>query len=314
MKFYLKKLITLIITLLFVTLLTFIAFQVIPGDGAVSKLGMDATEEQIEALREALGLNKSLPVRFIDFIGGAVKGDFGISTQYNIPVIQLIRERLPVTIGLAVMSILFIIICSIPLGLICSKKEGGLLDRIITFLSQVGMAIPPFFLGILLTLAFGVLLKWFVPGQFVSPSVDFSGYLAYMIYPALAVSVPKIAITIKFLRSSVLRELNLDYVRTARSKGSTEAAILLRHVLKNALMPVITFMGMVIAESLAGSIVIEQVFNLPGMGRMLVVAISNRDYNVVQAAVLYIAAVVIIMNFIVDMLYQRLDPRVRITG
>lgn len=314
MKFYLKKLITLIITLLFVTLLTFIAFQVIPGDGAVSKLGMDATDEQIEALREALGLNKSLPVRFIDFIGGAVKGDFGISTQYNIPVIQLIRERLPVTIGLAVMSILFIIICSIPLGLICSKKEGGLLDRIITFLSQVGMAIPPFFLGILLTLAFGVLLKWFVPGQFVSPSVDFSGYLAYMIYPALAVSVPKIAITIKFLRSSVLRELNLDYVRTARSKGSTEAAILLRHVLKNALMPVITFMGMVIAESLAGSIVIEQVFNLPGMGRMLVVAISNRDYNVVQAAVLYIAAVVIIMNFIVDMLYQRLDPRVRITG
>lgn len=314
MKFYLKKLITLIITLLFVTLLTFIAFQVIPGDGAVSKLGMDATEEQIEALREALGLNKSLPVRFIDFIGGAVKGDFGISTQYNVPVIQLIKERLPVTIGLAVMSVLFIIVCSIPLGLICSKKEGGLLDRIITFLSQVGMAIPPFFLGILLTLAFGVLLKWFVPGQFVSPSVDFSGYLAYMIYPALAVSVPKIAITIKFLRSSVLRELNLDYVRTARSKGSTEAAILLRHVLKNALMPVITFMGMVIAESLAGSIVIEQVFNLPGMGRMLVVAISNRDYNVVQAAVLYIAAVVIIMNFIVDMLYQRLDPRVRITG
>lgn len=313
MKFYIKKIITLIITLLFVSLLTFIAFQVIPGDSAVSKLGMDATEEQIEALREALGLNRSIVERFFSFIVGVFRGNFGSSSQYNLPVTKLIQERLPVTVWLAVLSIAFVIILSITLGILCSRKENGFLDRIFTLISQLCMAIPPFFLGILLTLLFGITLKWFVPGQYVSPEENFTKFIGYLIYPALAVSIPKIAMTVRFLRSSIIRELNLDYVRTAKSKGSTKQRILWIHVLKNALMPVITFMGMVIADALAGSIVIEQVFNLPGIGRMLVVAIANRDFNVVQAAVLYIAAVVIIINFLVDLLYQTLDPRVRIS-
>lgn len=313
MKFYIKKIITLIITLLLVSLFAFVAFQVIPGDAAMSKLGIDATEEQVEALRESMGLNKSYPERYLSFLGNAISGDFGSSTQYNVPALQLIKERLPVTVWLAVLSIGMIIMISIPIGLITSKKENGILDRFITFFTQLFMAIPPFFLGMLLTLFFGITLSWFVPGGYVAPRENFSGFLGYMVYPALAISIPKIAMTVKFLRSSVLRELRLDYVRTAKSKGNNEKRILWKHVLKNALIPVITFMGMVIADAFAGSIVIEQVFNLPGMGRLLVVAISNRDLNVVQAAVLYIAFVVIIINFIVDLLYKRVDPRIRLS-
>lgn len=313
MKFYLKKIITLIITLLLVSMLTFIAFQVIPGDSALSKLGVDATEEQVDALREAMGLNKSIPERYVSFVSNAIRGDFGKSTQYNQPVTQMLKERIPVTLMLAVLSFGMVLIISIPIGILSARKEGGVADRILTLLSQVCMAIPPFFLGIMLTLLFGILLKWFVPGRYIAPDQNFLEFIKYLFYPALAVSLPKIAMTVKFLKSSILRELHLDYVRTAKSKGSSRERILWRHVLKNALIPVITFMGMVIADLLAGSIVIEQVFNLPGVGRLLVVAISNRDFNVVQAAVLYIAAIVIFVNFIVDILYQVLDPRVRIS-
>lgn len=312
MRYYVKKLISLIMVLFLIMLLTFIAFQVIPGDGALSRLGVDAEPEAIEALRESLGLNKSLPSRFFSFLGGAVRGDFGISYHYSKPVSELLAARFPATVGLAVISILMIVIISVPLGLLCSRKEGGVADRIITLTTQTLMAVPSFFLGIIITLIFGLGLRWFSPGGYVAPEENFSSYLHYMIFPAVAIAIPKIAMTVKFLKTSVLRELKLDYVRTARSKGNTERAILWRHVLKNALVPVITFMGMVIADVLAGSIVVEKVFNLPGVGRLLITAISNRDYPVVEAVVVYIACVVLFVNFIVDLLYQKVDPRVRL--
>lgn len=311
MRYYVKKIVSLIMVLFLIMLLTFIAFQVIPGDGAISRLGVDATDEEVEALREALGLNRSLPERFFSFLGGAVHGDFGKSYQYSKPVSELLTARLPATVGLAAISIILILVISVPLGLLCSRKEGGAADRAVTILTQTLMAVPTFFLGIIITLVFGLILKWFQIGGYIDPKVNFTGFLQYMIFPAAAVAVPKIAMTVKFLKTSVLRELKLDYVRTARSKGNTERVVLWRHVLKNALIPVITFMGMVIADVLAGSIVIEQVFNLPGVGRLLVVAIGNRDYPVVEAVVVYIAAVVLIVNFIVDLLYQKVDPRVR---
>lgn len=312
MRYYVKKIISLIMVLFLIMLLTFIAFQVIPGDSAASRLGVDAEPEAVEALRESLGLNKSLPERFFSFLGGAVRGDFGNSYQYGRPVREMLAARLPVTVGLAVISILMIVVISVPLGLLCSRKEGGVADRVITMVTQTLMAVPSFFLGIIITLLFGLVLKWFVPGAYVAPEEDFGGFLSYMIFPAIAIAVPKIAMTVKFLKTSVLRELKLDYVRTARSKGNGERAVLWRHVLKNALIPVITFMGMVIADVLAGSIVVEKVFNLPGIGRLLITAISSRDYPVVEAGVVYIASVVLIVNFIVDLLYQKVDPRVRI--
>lgn len=312
MKYILKKGITLIITLFIVSIFTFTMFQVIPGDSALSALGMSATEQQLEDYREAMGLNKSLPIRYGIWLSKAITGDFGTSVQYKIPVSQLIRDRLPVTIWLAVISFILIIIVSLPLGIVSAKKKNHPSDHVITTLTQVSMAIPAFFLGMILSYIFGVILKWFTPGKYVSYSESFTGFLSFMIFPAIAIAIPKIAMLVKFLRSSILRQMKLDYVRTARSKGMKEQDILYKHVLKNALIPVITFLAMMLADIMAGAILIEQVFNLPGLGRTLLVAISNRDFNVVQAIILYIATVVIGINFAVDLLYQRIDPRVNV--
>lgn len=312
MKYIVKKIATLIITLLLVTFITFLAFQIIPGDSAVTSLGTSATKEAIEALREQMGLNENVIVRYFNWIGGTLHGDFGESARFNMPVSQLIQDRLPVTIWLAVLSMIIIVVISIPLGIVSAKKEEGIIDRIITLFTHAAMAIPPFFLGIIITLVFGILLKWFIPGRFVNPKDDIIGSIRYLMFPAFAIAIPKIAMVVKFLRSSLLRQLKLDYVRTARSKGNMENVILYRHVLKNAFIPVITFLGMITADVLAGSIIIEQVFSLPGLGNLLVLAISNRDYAVVQTIILYIAAVVIVVNFIVDMIYQWIDPRVRV--
>lgn len=313
MKYIIKKVFTLIITLFLVSVFTFTAFQVIPGDTALSALGISASEQAIKAYREELGLNKSLPQRYFSWLGKTVRGDFGTSTQYNgMPVKQLIRDRLPVTIWLAALSFLLIIIISLPLGILAAKRKDGLLDRLITIITQVNMAIPSFFLGMIISLVFGIILKWFVPGKYVSMKDNFLGFLRFMIFPAIAIAVPKIAMLEKFLRSSIIRQTEQDYVRTARSKGMKENDILTKHILKNALIPVITFLAMMLADILAGAILIEQVFNLPGLGRALLMAISTRDFNVVQIIVLYIAVVVIIINFFVDLIYQWIDPRVSI--
>ncbi len=315
LQYFIKKLITLIITLLLITLLTFTAFTVIPGDAAMLKLDMDATDEQIEALREEMGLNDPLPERYFNWLISALQGDFGESYQYSgVTVAELLATRLPVTLLLAFMSLILILVISFPLGILSAMYAGKWLDTLINQLSQVSMAVPAFFLGMMMTWVFGLVLKWFQPGAFIDPSKDFMGCVRYMIFPAIAVALPKIAMVVKFLRNSILNELNQDYVRTAKSKGARSLRVLYCHVLKNALIPVITFLAMVIAEILAGSIVVEQVFALPGMGRLLITSISARDYPVVQAIVTYITTVVIVINFIVDILYQFVDPRVKTTS
>lgn len=312
MKFYLRRFFTLIITLFFVALLTFLAFEIIPGDAALTKLGIDAQEADIEALREQLGLNQPVVRRFFHFIIGAIHGDFGTSIQYRVSVTQLIADRLPVTIWLAGLSMLLIVLFSLPFGLFGVGKGQGGFHRAVACVNQIIMAVPPFFLGILFSLIFGLGLKLFIPGSYPGTE-SFGKFLNYMIFPAAAVAIPKIAMTVNFLQSSVLVQMKQDYVRTAKSKGCSRKRILFHHVLKNALIPSVTFLAMTAADVLAGSIVIEQVFNLPGMGRMLITAISYRDFPVVEAAVLYIAAVVIFINFFVDLAYQKLDPRIRIT-
>lgn len=311
MKYIIKKLGALIITLFLISFLSFFAFQIIPGDSVLVSLGTSATKEELLRIREEMGYNKSIPKRYFLWLENVIKGDFGQSSNYNMPVKELLKGRFCVTIGLGILSILLIVILALPLGIFLSKKEEKKKSVFISLCNQIFMAIPPFFLGMILTLLFGLILKWFTPGAYVSPQEDFAGYLTFMIFPAFAVAIPKAAMLIKFLRSSVARELAKDYVRTAKSKGNTSNQVLYKHVLKNALIPVITFFGMIIAEVLAGSIVIEQVFNLPGLGRLLVVAISNRDFMVVQTIVLYIAFLVIIVNNLVDIAYRWLDPRLR---
>ena len=312
MKYMIKKLTTLIITLLLVSMVTFVAFSVIPGDAAIAKLGTEATEERIEALREEMGLNGTIPERYVRWLTKAVQGDFGDSYQYSgITVRDLLGQRLPVTIMLAVLSLLIIVCVSIPIGIIAARTEGTMIDAIINLLTQVTMAIPGFFLGMLITYVFGIVLRFFQPGNFVMPQDDLVGCLKYLVFPAISIAIPKIAMVVKFLRNSVLSEVKKDYVRTAYSKGNRTKKVLYIHVLQNALIPVITFVAIVAAEVLAGGIVVEQVFSVNGMGRLLVTAISNRDFPVVQAVVLYITALVIVINFVVDMLYQLVDPRVR---
>lgn len=312
MKYIIKKLITLIITLLFITLITFTAFSVIPGDAAAARLGTNATPEQVEALREEMGLNDPLPQRYVNWLSGAIRGDFGDSYQYDTSTVaSLLADRLPVTGILAVLSLVIIVVIAIPLGILSARYAGKWLDTLINQLSQVTMAVPAFFLGILLTYIFGLILSWFQPGAFVEPSVSFWGCVSYLVFPAIAVALPKIAMVVKFLRNSILSEMPKDYVRTAFSKGNREGRVLYIHILRNALIPVITFIAMVIAEIMAGSIIVEQVFGIPGMGQLLISSISARDYPVVQAIVTYITAIVVIVNFVVDILYRLVDPRVK---
>ena len=310
MKFFLRRFFALVLTLLAVVALCFIAFQIIPGDSALLALGMDADEEAIEALRHALGLDRNVFVRFFSWITAAFKGDFGMSSQYAVPVATLLADRIRVTTVLALEAIAIILLVAFPTGLLTAKKENGIVDRITTLTGQVFMAIPPFFLGIVLTLVFGVVLHLFVPGVCPKWEDGIGTLMLYLIWPAIAIAVPKIAMVVKFLKSSIFREYGKDYVRTARSKGNDEPTVLKRHVLKNALMPVVTFTGMMIADILAGSIIVETVFNVPGIGKSLILSIANRDFNVAQTIILYISFLVIVMNFLVDVIYKAIDPRI----
>lgn len=306
-----KKLITLIITLLLISLAAFLAFQVIPGDPALSVLGMDATDQQIAAFRKEMGLDQPMLARYGSWVWNFIRGDMGKSYHYRTSVSGLLADKLPVTVALTAVSFVFILVISVPCGLLMAKFADRKAGRIMNVGNQVLMSVPSFFLGVLLILVFGLILKWFTPGKYVSYTESIGGFLGYLIAPAAAIAIPKSAMVIRFLRSSVLEQKRSDYVRTAYSKGNTENRVLFVHVLKNACIPVITILGMMIADTMAGSIVVEQVFNLPGVGRLLVASIGYRDYPVVQAIIVYIASSVVIVNFIVDMIYRLADPRIR---
>lgn len=312
MKYILKKTGTLIITLLIVSFLTFLAFDVIPGDAARSKLGTEATAEQVEALQEEMGLNDPVPVQYARWLGGLVTGDLGESYSYSMPVWELLRDKLPITAALTVMSFLLILVLSVPLGIFTAQREGTWADRILMVLDQVAMSVPGFFWGILITLLFGLILKWFTPGAYVPVSESFGGFLGYLIAPSVAIALPRCAMGVRMLRSSVLAQMEKDYVRTAYARGNGRRRVMYRHVLKNALLPVLTFWGMTIADIVANSIIIEQVFTIPGMGSLLITSISNRDYPVALGIIVLIAFFVIVVNFIVDILYGRIDPRIRV--
>lgn len=312
MKYIAKKLGTLIITLLIVSFLSFMAFSVIPGDAALSKLGTEATAEQVTALRKEMGLNRPVLVRYGIWLKNFVSGDMGESYSYSMPVQDMLKAKLPITIALTLLSFMLILVISIPVGIFTSQREGKWLDSLIMTLNQIMMSVPGFFLGILITYIFGLLLKWFTPGAYVSISDSFRGFLGYLIAPSFAIALPRCAMCVKMLRSSVVSQMKLDYVRTAYARGNTKNQVMFFHVLKNALIPVLTFWGMTIADIIANSIIIEQVFTIPGMGSLLITSISNRDYPVVQGIIVLVAALVILINFVVDVLYSRIDPRIRL--
>jgi len=305
-----KKLLSMILTLLVVSFLVFLAFSVIPGDPALHKLGTEATPEKLMALREEMGLNEPFFVRYGKFIAGAFRGDFGTSYSYSMPVRGMIAEKVPVTAALGIFAFVLMVAISVPLGIYTSRHQGGAVDRIIYVVNQVIMAVPPFFAGMLLTLVFGLILHWFTPGGYVSYKTSVLGFLGFMVFPAIAVALPKAAMAVKLLRSSLAEEMKKDYVRTAYSRGNRTKGVYYHHVLKNALLPVITFWGMAFTDMMVGSIIVEQVFNVPGLGRILLSSISNRDYPVVEAVILCLTLFIVVINFLVDVIYQKVDPRI----
>lgn len=311
MRYIGRKLGMMIITIILVSFFVFLSFELIAGDPATSMLGMNATPEAVEALREEMGLNEPFFARFFDWGVRFIQGDMGVSYSYKIPVSEMIGDKIPITITLTAMAFFILVIFSIPIGIYTAKHEGSFLDRMIYITNQVTMAIPPFFLGILITYILGLVLHLFTPGGYVSYDVNLGAFFYYLLFPAIAIALPKIAMTVKLLRSSILEQAKMDYVKTAYSRGNNSKGVLYHHVLKNAFIPTMTFLGMVLTDMVAGSIIIEQVFGIPGLGRILLTSISNRDYPVVQAIIVCIAAFVILVNFVVDVLYQVVDPRIQ---
>lgn len=306
-----KRIALLLATLLLVTVMAFVAFSIIPGDPTDAILGLEATPEQIAALRAELGLDLPLLQRYCDWLIQFLKGDFGTSYNYDMPVADLLASRIAPTMTLTAMSALLIIALSLPLGLLAARFEGSWLDRLLTVLNQMTMSVPNFVVGIALVFLFGLVLRWFRPGGYVSPEMGLGPYLWFLLFPSLAVALPKSAMMVKMLRGAVLSELDADYVRTAWAKGSKRTRVLWVHVLKNALIPVVTFFATTVAELVAGSIVVEQVFAIPGLGQMLISSIGNRDYPVVQVIIVLVAVVVVLCNFLADALNRMLDPRLK---
>ena len=313
MRYAVRKTGVLIVTLLAVTLLAFLAFQIIPGDPTTMLLGTEYSPERAEALRHSLGLDRNVFVRYFEWLLGLFRGDAGTSYSYAMPVSEVLRGKVAVTAILSLLSWIIVTGVSIPLGVALARYKDKGFGRIGVAVNQVLMSVPSFFLSILFSTFFGLVLKLFVPGRFIPLSESVPGCLGYLFFPALAISIPKIAKVAKLLRSSILSEMKQDYVLTAYSRGNSRWMVIRIHVVRNALLPVITYLAMTLADIVASSIIVEQVFVVPGLGRLLIAGISNRDYPVALCVVVMIAAVVVVMNYLADLLTQLIDPRVRLS-
>ena len=311
MNIFIKKTMQWICTLFLISLIVFALFSVITGDPARVMLGMQADEAQVQALRVSLGLHRPLHVQYFGWLSNLFRGDLGASIRFRLPVIQLLIERLPVTLGLSFLALLMTLILSIPIGTLCARNPGGLLDRILSVSIHTIMAIPPFISGILLTMLFGFLFSFFSVGTYAPASENFGVFLKSLLLPALAAALPKIATTAKFIRGSIIEEKEKEYIRTAQSHGLSDFVVLRTHVLPNAFIPVLTVLAITASEIASGSLVVEQTFNLPGLGRLLLEGVSGRDFPLIQGIVMYTAFIIILLHLLTDILHSRIDPRIR---
>jgi peptide/nickel transport system permease protein len=285
--------------------------RVLPGDPALVMMGTEATPEAVARLRQSLGFDRPLLVQYGEWIGRALRGDLGRSIQYDVPVTSLIVSRLAVTVPLTVMAAGFMVLAAIPVGVFAATQHRRVGDYAVMALSQVGVAVPGFWAGLLLILFFSVRLGWFRSGGFDGWGQGVGPALAQLLLPAIALGLFQLAVLARTTRSAVLEVLREDYVRTARAKGAAERAVLFRHALRNAMIPVITVAGIQLGQLMAGSIILESVFYLPGLGRLALGAINARDLPVVQGVVLFVASTIVTINVVVDVLYGFLDPRIR---
>lgn len=307
-----RRLISLAISLVLISVLIFTVMRIIPGDPAQMMLGTEAEPETLEILRDKLGLDEPLLVQYFSWVRGVLTADLGDSLRYNVPISGLISSRLLVTAPLAGIAILLSVLVGVPAGLYAGMHRNQIGDYGVMIFSQIGLAVPAFWFGILLMLVFAVRLNWFSAGGFIPWTESVFGAFKSLVLPAMALGIIRAAVIARLSRSALLEVLHHDYIRTARSKGLVEHVILYKHALRNALIPIITIIGMQFAALLAGTIIIENVFYLPGLGRLVFQAISQRDFPVVQDIVLLIAVMVVGMNLLVDLTYMFLDPRIRL--
>lgn len=300
--------------MLLVSMIAFSLIHLVPGDPALVILGPEAPKETVETLRKQLGLDKSLPVQYVTWLGSAVTGNLGRSLVDRQPVTKLIVQRLPATMELAGLTFLFSILIAVPIGTYTAVKRGGAGDFVGSVSALAGQSIPNFWLGIMLIILFSLKLKWLPASGYVHFWQNPKANLMAMIMPAIATGAREAAVTTRYLRASLLEVLKQDYVRTAKAKGLAQTIVIMRHAVRNALIPVITASGMQIASLLGGLVVTETIFTIPGFGRLIVDAIFQRDIPVIQGAVLFAALMVMVVNLLVDIIYSLVDPRIKLTG
>ena len=310
----LKRLLVGALTMLLASAVVFSVMELLPGDPALLMLGMNATPEALASLRQEMGLGEPLLTRYATWLGGMLVGDFGRSYTYSSPVIDLIAERVIVSLPLALLALALSTLIAIPVGIFAAARRGKAGDVSIMGFTQVGVAVPNFWFALLLVYLFAVWLRWVPAGGFPGWGSGLWPGLRALILPAIALALPQAAILARVTRSAMLEVLGEDYIRTARAKGLPNRAVLWRHALRNAMIPVLTILGLQFAFLLAGTIIIENVFYLPGLGRLVFQAITQRDLIVVEGIVMLLVASVIVVNLLVDLAYAAVDPRLRTGG
>jgi peptide/nickel transport system permease protein len=313
--FIIRRLFQGLFVLLVVTMLIFGVMRFLPGDPLILYVSQNQIErispEEMQKLKHQFGLDKPAPLQYVDWLKGVVKGDFGVSIFYGEKVSKLLAERMPITFHVGICAFLLSCVVGISAGVICAVRRGKWLDTVVTVLANLGITTPAFWFGILLIYVFGLKLGWLPVVGYTSPFDDFWLSTKQLIMPVICLSLAPIAILTRQTRSSMLEVVRQDFIRTAWSKGLTERVIIMRHVLKNGLIPVVTLLGMQVRNVFGGAVLIETVFNIPGVGRLLVQGVFGQDYQVVQAGVLLMATVVMFSNLIVDLSYGWLDARIR---
>ena len=309
-KYIIRRIFDLLPTIFVVAVIVFIVTRMIPGDPASVMLGPQASVEDIEALRQKLGLNEPLYMQFLQYIGNLLQGNLGVSYTYNEPIMSLIMDRFPNTVILAISALIIAVIIGIPAGIISASKQNSLLDYSVMLISLIGVSMPIFWLGVMLVLYFSVNLGWFPATGMGTLEEGFIPYIKHLILPSITLATIPMATFARITRSSMLEVISHDYIKTARSKGLSEFWVICKHAFKNALTPILTVLGMQISMMLGGAVLTETIFSWPGMGRLIVDAIDKRDFVVVQGTVLFIAVIFVVVNLLVDILYKVVNPRV----
>jgi peptide/nickel transport system permease protein len=299
-----------VVVMLGVSIIVFALVHLVPGDPIRTALGTRFDQATYDALRERAGFDQPLPIQYVQWLGNALTGDLGVSFRSGQPVTSTLLARLPATISLALASLVVALVIAIPLGIFSAIRSGSKLDYVATFFSQLGISIPDFWMGIVFILVFSLTLGWLPPSGYVAFTDSPVGWLERVLMPAVTIGVVSGSILTRFVRSAMLEALSQDYTRTARSKGLAEKTVVNRHVLKNAMIPVVTITGLQLATLLGGVIVVEVVFSWPGLGQLAIQAVNSRDYSVLQGTVLLLAVIFLLVNLAVDLLYAWLDPRI----